>query len=776
MKKTITIMLVALMMLMLVSVNAAAEYDSSKTTTVQISSVSGQKGKTVEVALTVQNNPGISSMAFDISFDESKLTLTKIEFNSALGGQTGTSQSMNSPVTIQWVNAFSDWTEDGIFATLTFTISENAENNTDTVITASYNPDNIYNHDEKDVAIEVCNGVVSIIPLAGDINGDGKVNNKDVTRLFQYLANWSVSVNSAVLDVNGDGKVNNKDITRLMQYLANWDVKIYYETVHTHVYGEWTSSGESTHERVCSCGDKQLEVHAWGDGVITKAATHTEFGEETFTCSVCHATKIEKTEKISAHSFGTWIYSDEDVHKRSCSCGAEETEPHTWDEGTVIEEATVAKDGITRYTCAVCGGTKDENVSVKHTVTFYSDDQVLETQKIKHGESATAPTAPEKSGYRFSHWDKDFSNVTDDMDVHAVFVKTYTVDFVDYNYAVIFSQIVDAGESATAPADPARRNYKFKGWSGEYRNVNSDVTIQATYVKVYTVTFVDKNNVIVKTYDNVEIGTNYSDLIDVPVVPAIEGYSGDWGNKYTNISENEVISPIYTVNKYKVRFEMPNGEVIPYIDASGAHDYQEIEHGSFAMEPTPPEYMFSWNEYRGYMFTRWSCEFDRITGDTTVKAVYDSSYDKPIIAVKYSGKNSQGKLSASITLCNLADVQLYGIHFEIGYATGSGSYGFSVDNVSFNSAADWLMSGDQKLYDIEVNNKTKVLRFAWSNGDGVTIDTYGDFITGMIITPTGGAEDAFKDLFKINGSECSLIISRDGGDTFEKVTPTVVYD
>ena len=96
--------------------------------------------------------------------------------------------------------------------------------------------------------------------------------------------------------------------------------------------------------------------------------------------------------------------------------------------------------------------------------------------------------------------------------------------------------------------------------------------------------------------------------------------------------------------------------------------------------------------------------------------------------------------------------------------------------MSFNSAADWLMSRDQKLYDIEVNNKTKVLRFAWSNGDGVTIDTYGDFITGMIITPTGGAEDAFKDLFKINGSECSLIISRDGGDTFEKVTPTVVYD
>ena len=62
---------------------------------------------------------------------------------------------------------------------------------------------------------------------SGDINGDDKVNNKDLTRLFQYLSNWSVTVNEAALDVNGDGKVNNKDLTRLFQYLSNWDVSIF---------------------------------------------------------------------------------------------------------------------------------------------------------------------------------------------------------------------------------------------------------------------------------------------------------------------------------------------------------------------------------------------------------------------------------------------------------------------------------------------------------------------------------------------------------------------
>lgn len=62
--------------------------------------------------------------------------------------------------------------------------------------------------------------------LAGDINGDGKVNARDVTRLLQYLAEWDVDVVETALDVNGDGKVNVRDVTTLKQYIAGWDVEI----------------------------------------------------------------------------------------------------------------------------------------------------------------------------------------------------------------------------------------------------------------------------------------------------------------------------------------------------------------------------------------------------------------------------------------------------------------------------------------------------------------------------------------------------------------------
>ena len=73
----------------------------------------------------------------------------------------------------------------------------------------------------------------SIKSIPGDINSDTFVNNKDVTRLFQYLSGWAVEVNSDTIDVNNDNAVNNKDLTRLFQYLSGWDVKIYSADVIT---------------------------------------------------------------------------------------------------------------------------------------------------------------------------------------------------------------------------------------------------------------------------------------------------------------------------------------------------------------------------------------------------------------------------------------------------------------------------------------------------------------------------------------------------------------
>ncbi len=63
-------------------------------------------------------------------------------------------------------------------------------------------------------------------PAVMDVNGDGKVNNKDLTRLQKYQKGDEVEVMELNLDVNGDGKGNNKDITRLQKYLKDDEVEL----------------------------------------------------------------------------------------------------------------------------------------------------------------------------------------------------------------------------------------------------------------------------------------------------------------------------------------------------------------------------------------------------------------------------------------------------------------------------------------------------------------------------------------------------------------------
>ena len=61
------------------------------------------------------------------------------------------------------------------------------------------------------------------ICLRGDVNEDGSINSKEVTRLRQQLKAPGTYVLSdyanLLANANGDASVNTKDVTRLRQYL-----------------------------------------------------------------------------------------------------------------------------------------------------------------------------------------------------------------------------------------------------------------------------------------------------------------------------------------------------------------------------------------------------------------------------------------------------------------------------------------------------------------------------------------------------------------------------
>ena len=192
-----------------------------------VQSGSAAPGETVTVTIALKNNPGIASLKLRVSYDD-MLTLTDISYNTAIGGQFQQPQSMTNPVTLNWFNGAADVTGDWVFATLTFEVSANAQPQDVAIISASYDPEDVYNIAETNIAFDVVAGEIKIADyIPGDINNDGVVNNKDLTRLFQYLSDWNVAVNEPALDVNGDGNVNNKDLTRLFQYLSDWNVEIH---------------------------------------------------------------------------------------------------------------------------------------------------------------------------------------------------------------------------------------------------------------------------------------------------------------------------------------------------------------------------------------------------------------------------------------------------------------------------------------------------------------------------------------------------------------------
>ncbi|MBQ1685378.1 MAG: S8 family serine peptidase [Clostridia bacterium] len=184
---------------------------------------------------------------------------------------------------------------------------------------------------------------------------------------------------------------------------------------------------------------------------------------------------------------------------------------------------------------------------VYYTVTFVDwDGAVLKTESVPEGGAATAPSDPSRVGYTFTGWDVDFSNVTSDLTVTAQYtINTYTVTFRDWDGTVLKVQTVEYGGDATPPADPVREGYTFTGWSGDYTNVTFDKNITAMYeINRYTVTFVDWNGAVLKTETVV-----YGGFATAPDDPVREGYTFiGWDVDFSVVTSDLTVTALYEEN------------------------------------------------------------------------------------------------------------------------------------------------------------------------------------------------------------------------------------
>lgn len=89
----------------------------------------------------------------------------------------------------------------------------------------------------------------------------------------------------------------------------------------------------------------------------------------------------------------------------------------------------------------------DSPTLTKFFVTFCDyDGTVLLTQQIEEGHAATAPQNPVREGYIFIEWDRDFSNVHENLVIHAVYREDTT---------------------PVQPPSPTKYTVVFKDWNGD---------------------------------------------------------------------------------------------------------------------------------------------------------------------------------------------------------------------------------------------------------------------------------------------------------------------
>ena len=193
---------------------------------------------------------------------------------------------------------------------------------------------------------------------------------------------------------------------------------------------------------------------------------------------------------------------------------------------------------------------------VYHSVTFVDyDGTVLSAQSVAHGSAAIEPTAPEREGYAFIGWDKDFSNVTEDMTVTAQYSAnsysiTYTVNGEEYT-----AQTYEFGAVVSAPEYTVPEGHTFSGWNiPETMPAENLVLDAALTVNSYSITYtINGEEYTAQTYE-------FGAVVSAPEYTVPEGHTfSGWNIPETMPAENLVLDAALTVNSYSITYTV-NGE------------------------------------------------------------------------------------------------------------------------------------------------------------------------------------------------------------------------
>ena len=287
--------------------------------------------------------------------------------------------------------------------------------------------------------------------------------------------------------------------------------------------------------------------------------------------------------------------------------GGSEIAPITQDYGTEI----TAPDNPTRKGYTFKGWDKEipetmpaENITVKaqweinqYTITFDTNGgSEIAPITQDYGTEITAPDNPTRKGYTFKGWDKEIPETmpAENITVKAQWeINQYTITFDTNGGSEIAPITQDYGTEITAPDNPTRKGYTFKGWDKEIPETMpaENITVKAQWeINPYTITF-DTNG----GSEIAPITQDYGTEITAPDNPTRKGYTfKGWDKEIpeTMPAENITVKAQWEINQYTITFDTNGGSEIAPI----TQDY-----GTEITAPDNPT-------RKGYTFKGWDKE------------------------------------------------------------------------------------------------------------------------------------------------------------------------
>ena len=287
--------------------------------------------------------------------------------------------------------------------------------------------------------------------------------------------------------------------------------------------------------------------------------------------------------------------------------GGSEIAPITQDYGTEI----TVPDNPTRKGYTFKGWDKEipetmpaENITVKaqweinqYTITFDTNGgSEIAPITQDYGTEITAPDNPTRKGYTFRGWDKEIPKTmpAENIKVKAQWeINQYTITFDTNGGSEIPPITQNYGTEITAPDNPTRKGYTFRGWDKEIPKTMpaENIKVKAQWeINQYTITF-DTNG----GSEIAPITQDYGTQISAPDNPTRKGYTfKGWDKEIpeTMPAENITVKAQWEINQYTIAFDTNGGSEIAPI----TQDY-----GTEITAPDNPT-------RKGYTFKGWDKE------------------------------------------------------------------------------------------------------------------------------------------------------------------------